>query len=129
MADSEGQKWLEEHMHRGERLIYVFYALGAFAVVSIAAEWKRPRAALPLAITTLALATGALGIGDYIAGGHIRHKEFRFEPAPELPTEEHHGGSDHAGRCHPFVLGLRQKRSMRVASAQEPAPPMRATMS
>ena len=92
MVDSEGQKWLEEHMHRGERLIYVFYALGAFAVVSIAAEWKRPRAALPLAITTLALTAGALGIGGYIAyaGGHVRHKEFRFEPAPELRTEEHH---------------------------------------
>jgi hypothetical protein len=87
MADSEGQKWLEEHMHRGERLIYVFYALGAFAVVSIAAEWKRPRAALPLAITTLALATGALGIGDYIAyaGGHIRHKESASSQRPNSP--------------------------------------------
>ena len=51
-------------------------------------EWKRPKAALPLAITTLALATNALGIGGYIAyvGGHIRHKEFRFEQAPALPT-------------------------------------------
>ena len=93
MADSEGQKWLEEHMHRGERLIYVFYALGALALVSIAVEWKRPKAALPVAITTLMLATGTLGVGGYIAytGGHIRHKEFRFEPAPELRTEEHHG--------------------------------------
>jgi disulfide bond formation protein DsbB len=92
MADSEGQKWLEEHMHRGEQLIYVFYALGVFALVSIAVERKRPKAALPLAITTLVVATGALGIGGYIAyaGGHIRHKEFRFEPAPELRTEEHH---------------------------------------
>ena len=83
---------LEEHMHRGERLIYVFYALGALALVSIAVEWKRPKAALPLAITTFVLATGAIGIGGYIAyaGGHIRHKEFRFEPAPELRTEEHH---------------------------------------
>jgi disulfide bond formation protein DsbB len=92
MADSEGEKWLEEHMHRGEQLIYVFYALGAVALVSIAAEWKRPKAALPLAITTLVLATAALGIGGYIAhaGGQIRHKEFRFEPAPEPRTEEHH---------------------------------------
>jgi uncharacterized membrane protein len=92
MADSEGQKWLEEHMHRGEQLIYVFYALGVFALVSIAVERKRPKAALPLAITTLVVATGALGIGGYIAyaGGHIRHKEFRFERAPELRSEEHH---------------------------------------
>jgi hypothetical protein len=91
MSDSEGEKWLEEHMRRGEQLIYVYYALGALALVSIGAEWKRPKAALPLAITTLVLATAALGIGGYIAyaGGHIRHKEFRFEPAPEPGTEEH----------------------------------------
>ena len=52
---------------------------------------RKPR--LPVAITTLMLATGTLGVGGYIAytGGHIRHKEFRFEPAPELRTEEHHG--------------------------------------
>jgi len=46
MADSEGQKWLDEHKHRGEQLMYVFYALGALALVSIAVEWKRPKAAL-----------------------------------------------------------------------------------
>ena len=46
MADSEGQKWLDEHKHRGEQLMYVFYALGALALVSIAMEWKRPKAAL-----------------------------------------------------------------------------------
>ena len=68
--------------------------MGAFALVSIGAEWKRPKATLPLAITTLVLATVALGIGGYIAyaGGHIRHKEFRFEPAPELRTDEHRVG-------------------------------------
>ena len=54
MADNEGQKkWLDDHKHRGEQLIYVFYALGALALVSIALEWKRPKAALPLAIATL----------------------------------------------------------------------------
>jgi hypothetical protein len=85
MSDSEGEKWLDEHMRRAEQLIHVFYAVGALALVSIAVEWKRPKAALPLAITTLVLATVAFGIGGYIAyaGGHIRHREFRFEPAPQ----------------------------------------------
>jgi disulfide bond formation protein DsbB len=85
MSDSEGEKWLDEHRQRGEQLIYVFYAVGALALVSIGAEWKRLKGALPLAITTLVLAMVALGIGGYIAyaGGHIRHKEFRFEPAPK----------------------------------------------
>ena len=84
MADSEAQKWLDEHKHRGEQLIYVFYALGALALVSIAVGWKWPQAAPPLAITTVAPATSAIGIGGYIAyvGGHIRHKELRFEQAP-----------------------------------------------
>ena len=91
MSDSEGKKWLAEHLRRADQLIYVFYALTVIALVSIGAEWKRSKAALPLVVLTLLLATGALGIGGYIgyAGGHIRHKEFRFEPAPDPHTREH----------------------------------------
>jgi hypothetical protein len=93
MSDGEGEKWLDEHMRRAEELVYVFYALGALALLSIAAEWKRSRVALPLVIATFVLALAGLGIGGYIgyAGGHIRHKEFRFEPAPEPRIEEHEG--------------------------------------
>src|ERR1700730_3556542 len=29
MADSEGDKWLDEYMRRGEQLIYVFYVVAA----------------------------------------------------------------------------------------------------
>jgi disulfide bond formation protein DsbB len=91
MADSDGDKWLDEHMHRGEQLIYVFYVLAALSATAIIVEFKAPRAAVPLAIVTLILAAANLGIGFYIAyaGGHIRHKEFRFEPSPP-PREEHH---------------------------------------
>ena len=91
MSDSEGERWLDEHVQRAELLIYVFYALGAIALVSIGAESKWPKIALPLAITTLLMTIVALGVGNYIAysGGHIRHKEFRFEPAPKSRTEKH----------------------------------------
>ena len=91
MSDSEGKEWLEEHEHRSERFMYAFYALAAIALISIGAEWKRSKAALPLPILTLVLAAGTLGVGAYIAyaGGHIRHKEFRFEPAPSQRTQEH----------------------------------------
>jgi hypothetical protein len=91
MSDNQGEQWLDEHMRRGEQLIYVFYALGALALASIGAEWKRAKAALALTITTSTLAAVTLGIAGYIAyaGGHIRHKEFRFEPAPEPRAEEH----------------------------------------
>jgi hypothetical protein len=88
MSDSEGEKWLDEHKRRGEQLMYAFYALAAIALISIVAEWKRAKAALPLTISTFVLAAGALGVGGYIgyAGGHIRHKEFRFELAPDART-------------------------------------------
>jgi hypothetical protein len=93
MSDSEGEKWLDEHMHRAEKLIYIFYALVTLALLSIGAEWKRSRLALPLATVMLVLSIAGLGIGGYIAyaGGHIRHKEFRFEPAPAVNSGEHQG--------------------------------------
>jgi len=85
MADEAGDKWLDEHMRRGEQLIYVFYAVAALSGAAIVAEFISLRSAVPLAIATLILGTANLGIGAYIAyaGGHIRHREFRFEPAPE----------------------------------------------
>ena len=94
MADSDGDKWLDEHMRRGEQLIYVFAALSAVAIV---AEFKLRRAAVPLGIATVILAGADLGIGGYIAyaGGHIRQKEFRFEPPPPPRGEEHHHEYEH----------------------------------
>jgi len=85
MVDETGVKWLDEHLRRGERLIYVFYVVAALSAVAIAAEFISPRSAVPLAIVTLILAAANLGVGAYIAyaGGNIRHREFRFEPAPE----------------------------------------------
>lgn len=85
MVDDEGDKWLEEHMRRGEQLIYVFYIVAALSALAITAEFIAPRAAVPIAIATLILAVANLGVGAYIAqaGGRVRHKEFRFEAPPE----------------------------------------------
>jgi hypothetical protein len=90
MVDEAGDKWLDEHMRRGEQLIYVFYAVAALSAVGIVVEFAAPKAAIPLAIATLILAAANLGVGFYIAyaGGHVRHKEFRFEAPPE-PQQEH----------------------------------------
>ncbi|MGI8481446.1 MAG: hypothetical protein ACR2MF_05200 [Chthoniobacterales bacterium] len=92
MSDDQGSKWLEEHMRRAEKLIPIFYVVAGLAAVTAAAEWKVHRAAMPLAIVTAVLASANLGIGGYIgyAGGHVRHKEFRFEPAPDPEEAEHH---------------------------------------
>jgi hypothetical protein len=88
MVDEAGDKWLDEHMHRGEQLIYVFYVVAVLSAAGIIAEFAMPKAAVPLAIATLLLAAANLGVAGYIAypGGHVRHKEFRFEPPP--PTRK-----------------------------------------
>ena len=90
MADSDGDKWLDEHMHRAEKLIYIFYLVAALSAVAIAAEFKVPHEAVPLAVATLLIACANLGAGGYIAyaGGHVRHKEFRYEPPPPPRPEE-----------------------------------------
>ena len=106
MSDAQGTKWLEEHMSRAEKLIAVFYVVAGLAAVTAGAEWKLRRAAVPLAIATLVVAGANLGVGGYIgyAGGHVRHKEFRFEPAPDAEEEEaeehHHHGEMHDDHEH-----------------------------
>jgi hypothetical protein len=47
-------------------------------------------------MATLILSAAALGLGGYIgyAGGHIRHKEFRFEPPPGQAQPEQQGSGD-----------------------------------
>ncbi len=96
MENLEGEAWLNTHMHRAEKTIYVFYALAALALGAILLPIKWRSAALPLAIVTFIVALGTLGVGSWIAyaGGKIRHKEFRRadEPPPEGPNrEEDHG--------------------------------------
>lgn len=88
MSDNEGQKWLDEHRSRGEQPALAFYVVATLALAAIGAEWKRSGAALPLTIVISVLSAGVLVVGIYISysGGHIRHKEFRFEPAPARPA-------------------------------------------
>src|SRR2546429_9062067 len=97
MADSDGDKWLDKHMRRGEQLIYVFYVVAALSAGAIVAEFKLRGAAVSLGIATVILAGADLGIGGYIAyaGGHIRHREFRFDPPPPPRAEEHHHAYEH----------------------------------
>ena len=87
-GDSVADQWLSKHMALGHRWIWTFYVLAGFAVVGLLAPMKWPRASLPVAIVTLVMGCGTLGIGGYIAytGGHVRHKEFRFEE-PSSPAK------------------------------------------
>jgi hypothetical protein len=92
MTDDAGHAWLDEHMHRGEQLIFVFYALAGLSAAAIVIPIKWPKSSGPLAIATLLLGAVALGMGAYIAqaGGKIRHREFRYQsPPPIRPQEEY----------------------------------------
>src|SRR5205823_1414875 len=94
MSDPAGEQWLDEHMARGEKLIWAFYVLAGVAAVGVVAVAKWPQTSFRLSVLTLVLGSATLGIGGYIAyaGGHVRHREFRFEPAPESKEAEHHQG-------------------------------------
>lgn len=101
MSDEPGEKWLDEHMARGEKLIWAFYVLAGVAAVGIVAVTKWPQTSVRVSVLALILASGTLGIGGYIAyaGGHVRHREFRFEPPPEARADEHH--HEHAAEQKP----------------------------
>ena len=90
MSDEPGHAWLDEHMHRAEKLIFVFYALAILSAAAIAIPIKWPKFSAPLALTVLLLGVVALSMGAYIAqaGGKVRHREFRNQSPPPIRTEE-----------------------------------------
>jgi len=104
VSDQAGEQWLDEHMARGEKMIWLFYVLAGVAGIGVGAVLKWPRTFMPVSLVALALSSGTLGVGAYIsyAGGHVRHREFRFEPPPP-PREEaehHHGEEQHGTETH-----------------------------
>jgi hypothetical protein len=92
MTDEAGEAWLDEHMHRAEKLIWVFYALAALSAFAIAVPIKWPKSSMPLAVAVILLSAVALGSGAYIAyaGGRVRHREFRNETPPPKRSEHEH---------------------------------------
>jgi hypothetical protein len=90
MTDDDGHGWLDEHEARAEKVIYVFYALAALSVAAILLPLRWPKSSSLLAITVVLLGAVALGSGCYVAyaGGKVRHREFRNEPAPPIKSQE-----------------------------------------
>jgi hypothetical protein len=92
MTDDDGHAWLDEHQHRAQQLIYLFYASAALSATAIIIPLRWPKSSVPLAIVVVLLGASALACGCYIAyaGGKIRHREFRNEPAPPIRSQEEH---------------------------------------
>jgi len=90
MTDDDGHAWLDEHQARAQKLIYVFYALAVLSAAAIVVPLRWPKSSVPLALVVLVLGAAVLGSGCYIAyaGGKIRHREFRNEPAPPIKSQD-----------------------------------------
>jgi hypothetical protein len=90
MTDDDGHAWLDDHEERAEKVIYIFYALAALSVAGILIPLRWPKSSALLAISVVLLGAVALGSGCYIAyaGGKVRHREFRNEPAPPIKSQE-----------------------------------------
>src|SRR4030095_9666791 len=90
MSDDDGHAWLDEHQERAQKLIYLFYALAALSVAGIIIPLRWPKSSVPMAVAVVFLGAAALASGCYIAyaGGKIRHREFRNQPAPPIRSQE-----------------------------------------
>jgi hypothetical protein len=82
--DDDGQRWLDAHERRAQRLVWAFYGAAALAAAALILPLRWPKALMPLAALTLLVALGALAAGGWIsyAGGRVRHREFRTETPP-----------------------------------------------
>ena len=91
ITDDDGTAWLDTHMERAEEVAPAFYLLALLSAAALIAPHKWPRTTRPLATATLVLAILCAGAGGWIAlaGGQIRHPEFRSEPPPAEPKEHH----------------------------------------
>src|SRR5256885_14445948 len=67
MTDEAGEAWLDEHRHRAENLIWVFFALAALGTFAIPAPIKTPQCFMPLPSAAVLPVAGALGSRAYIA--------------------------------------------------------------
>ena len=90
MTDDDGHAWLDEHQNRAQKLIYFFYVVAAVSMAGIIVPLRWPKSSVPLAVAVALLGAIVLSSGCYIAyaGGKIRHREFRNEPAPPIKSQE-----------------------------------------
>ncbi len=86
MSDDIGQAYLKHHAQLADRLAFLYYITAGVAALTAGLSFKWVKLLLPGSVLCLVLACGSLVAGIYIAqaGGEIRHREFRFGPAPQV---------------------------------------------
>lgn len=84
LADEIGQDWLDLHMERAEKVIWLFWLAAVSAVAALVIEWRKSRFALIATLLAGALGAATLGVSGWIAdaGGKIRHPEIRRNSVP-----------------------------------------------
>ncbi len=92
MADDPGQAYLKYHAQIAHQWAFLYYITLGLSVLTMLLAWKWPRVLLPGSILAVLVAIGSLVAGIYIAqaGGEIRHREFRFGPAPQVEEVHEH---------------------------------------
>jgi hypothetical protein len=100
IVDDAGRDWLEEHEHRAERVIYVFYLVAALAAAALFVPLRWAKFGTPLSLVVILAGCVALAAGGYIAkaGGQIRHREFRTGGPPpgsgDAEARDHETGAE-----------------------------------
>jgi ABC-type branched-subunit amino acid transport system permease subunit len=84
LADETGQDWLDLHMERAEKVIWLYWLAAVLATTALVAAWRKSRFALIATILAGALGAATLGVAGWIAdaGGKIRHPEIRGDSKP-----------------------------------------------
>ena len=87
LADETGQDWLDLHMERAEKVIWLFWLGAVAAAAALLMAWRKSRFALIATLLAGALGAATLGVSGWIAdaGGKIRHSEIRglSKPVPD----------------------------------------------
>src|SRR5437899_6998145 len=112
MSDAPGEQWLDEHMARGEKMIWLFYVLAGVAAIGVGAVLKWPRTSFPITVGTLILAGVTLGTGGYMSYAAVCMKNKRLRSystaSPRRRRRQPARGQRPGRGCSPW-RGLEQR--------------------
>lgn len=84
-TDDDGQKWLDEHLKRANKMIYVYYFLGGLALINSFLIFKKSKTYPLMTIAIIIISSAVIFGGTWVAyaGGKVSHPEFRHNKLPD----------------------------------------------